>query len=102
MADYERRHHGPRGGRKRRYRGENVLQFNPIEHLTLPLLSLFLLLHYSVYECSLHGTCSQDSRNATDDDDYDRRQRRRYEEPLFVKVRRQLLSIAESVRISYE
>ncbi|EHL01645.1 putative protein kinase gsk3 [Glarea lozoyensis 74030] len=32
-----------------------------------------------------------------DDDDFDRRpQRRRYEEPLSVKVRRQLLSIAES------
>lgn len=33
-----------------------------------------------------------------DDEDYDRRpQRRRYEEPLFVQVRRQLLTIAESV-----
>ncbi|RAL07735.1 NCBP1 family protein [Aspergillus homomorphus CBS 101889] len=31
-----------------------------------------------------------------EDDDYDRRQRRRYEEPLFVKIRRQLLTIAES------
>ncbi|PYH48289.1 NCBP1 family protein [Aspergillus saccharolyticus JOP 1030-1] len=51
MVDYDRRPHGPRGGRKRRYREE---------------------------------------------DDYDRRQRRRYEEPLFVKVRRQLLTIAES------
>jgi hypothetical protein len=35
----------------------------------------------------------------TDDDDFDRRpQRRRYEEPLFAQVRRQLLTIAESVR----
>ena len=35
----------------------------------------------------------------TDDDDYDRRpQRRRYEESLHVKVRKQLLGIAESVR----
>jgi len=35
-----------------------------------------------------------------DDDDYDRRpQRRRYEEPLSVKIRKQLLSIAESVRL---
>lgn len=52
MADYERRNHGHRGGRKRRHR---------------------------------------------DDDDYDRRpQRRRYEEPLVAKVRRQLLTIAES------
>ncbi|KAL2007198.1 hypothetical protein VTN00DRAFT_8636 [Thermoascus crustaceus] len=52
MADYERRNHGHRGGRKRRYR---------------------------------------------DDDEYDRRpQRRRYEEPLVAKVRRQLLTIAES------
>ena len=34
-----------------------------------------------------------------EDDDYDRRpQRRRYEEPLHVKVRKQLLAIAESVR----
>jgi nuclear cap-binding protein subunit 1 len=33
----------------------------------------------------------------TDEDDYDRRpQRRRYEEPLAVKIRKQLLSIAES------
>ncbi|KAJ5902477.1 hypothetical protein N7495_003005 [Penicillium taxi] len=36
-------------------------------------------------------------RRYRDDDDYDRRQSRpRYEEPLFVKVRRQLLTIAES------
>src|SRR5947209_8328153 len=34
---------------------------------------------------------------STDDDDYDRRpQRRRYEEPLSSRVRKQLLSIAES------
>lgn len=34
----------------------------------------------------------------TDDDDFDRRhQRRRYEEPLLLKVRKQLLTIAESV-----
>lgn len=34
-----------------------------------------------------------------EDEDYDRRpQRRRYEEPLFVLVRRQLLTLAESVR----
>ncbi|KAF4767419.1 hypothetical protein HAV15_009267 [Penicillium sp. str.  len=38
-------------------------------------------------------------RRYRDDDDFDRRpQRRRYEEPLFVQVRRQLLTIAESVR----
>ncbi|KAJ5986800.1 hypothetical protein N7451_011165 [Penicillium sp. IBT 35674x] len=36
-------------------------------------------------------------RRYRDDDDFDRRpQRRRYEEPLFVQVRRQLLTIAES------
>ncbi|KAJ5570344.1 uncharacterized protein N7459_009774 [Penicillium hispanicum] len=36
-------------------------------------------------------------RRYRDDEDYDRRpQRRRYEEPLFVQVRRQLLTIAES------
>ena len=35
---------------------------------------------------------------AADDDDFDRRpQRRRYEEPLAAVVRRQLLTIAESV-----
>lgn len=35
---------------------------------------------------------------ATDDDDFDRRQqRRRYEEPLHVKLRKQILSIAENV-----
>jgi len=34
-----------------------------------------------------------------EDDDYERRpQRRRYEEPLHLKVRKQLLSVAESVR----
>lgn len=33
-----------------------------------------------------------------EDDDYDRRtQRRRYEEPAHTRVRKQLLSIAESV-----
>lgn len=38
-------------------------------------------------------------RPMPDDEDYDRRpQRRRYEEPLFVQVRRQLLTLAESVR----
>ncbi|KAF7714113.1 Uncharacterized protein PECH_000339 [Penicillium ucsense] len=36
-------------------------------------------------------------RRYRDDEDYDRRpQRRRYEEPLFVQIRRQLLTIAES------
>jgi nuclear cap-binding protein subunit 1 len=37
------------------------------------------------------------TRHAADEDDYDRRpQRRRYEEPLVVKVRKQLLGIAET------
>lgn len=37
------------------------------------------------------------TRIAADDDDHDRRpQRRRYEEPLIVRVRKQLLAIAES------
>jgi hypothetical protein len=37
----------------------------------------------------------------TDDDDFERRpQRRRYEEPLAATVRRQLLTIAESVRFN--
>jgi nuclear cap-binding protein subunit 1 len=38
-----------------------------------------------------------DNIHITDEDDYDRRpQRRRYEEPLSVRVRKQLLSVAES------
>ena len=36
-----------------------------------------------------------------DDDDYDRRpQRRRYEEPAHIKVRKLLLGIAESVKLA--
>lgn len=35
-----------------------------------------------------------------DDDDYDRRpQRRRYEDPAHIKVRKLLLGIAESVKL---
>ena len=75
MADYERRNNGYRGGgggRKRRYRGEQSPE------------GLFLR--------------AADQEPFPDDEDYDRRpQRRRYEEPLFVQVRRQLLTIAESV-----
>ncbi|KAI9741878.1 MAG: hypothetical protein M1834_000266 [Cirrosporium novae-zelandiae] len=42
-------------------------------------------------------TGSGDTERAADEDDYDRRpQRRRYEEPLPVKVRKQLLAVAES------
>jgi nuclear cap-binding protein subunit 1 len=73
MADYERRNSNYRGGggRKRRYRGEYVSSFR-FTKLTIQF---------------------------ADDEDYDRRpQRRRYEEPLFVQVRRQLLTLAESVR----
>lgn len=73
MADYERRNSNYRGGgRKRRYRGK-------VTYFGFPgLIADHLFL---------------------DDEDYDRRpQRRRYEEPLFVQVRRQLLTIAESVR----
>lgn len=73
MADYDRRPRGGRGsfqtGRKRRYRGWKTK--------TLPPGALLILL---------------------DDDDNDRRQqRRRYEEPLAVTLRKQILSIAESV-----
>lgn len=36
-----------------------------------------------------------------EDDDYDRRpQRRRYEEPLYVRLRKELLGLAESVSAS--
>ena len=77
MADYDQRPRGGRGGynnRKRRYRGKssptNSQTFNQNTRLTT---------------------------RRVDEDDYDRRpQRRRYEEPLSVKVRKQLLSIAES------
>ncbi|KAG8532057.1 uncharacterized protein KY384_003694 [Bacidia gigantensis] len=44
-----------------------------------------------------HGGYNNRKRRFRGDDDYDRRpQRRRYEEPLHVKIRKQLLSIAES------
>lgn len=40
----------------------------------------------------------QSDRWEAEDDEYDRRpQRRRYEEPLHLKLRKQLLSVAESV-----
>lgn len=76
MTELDRRNGSGRGGysnRKRRYRGR-------------VLSSLYFL--YELIE-------------GTDDDEFDRRpQRRRYEEPLDVKVRKQLLSIAESVRLT--
>lgn len=63
------------------------------------LLQFVLFCH--LYPCFTLGSCYsclQMCMERPDDDDYDRRQRRRHEEPLFVKVRRQLLTIAESVR----
>jgi nuclear cap-binding protein subunit 1 len=43
------------------------------------------------------GQHEADNIHIADEDDYDRRpQRRRYEEPLSVRVRKQLLSVAES------
>lgn len=74
MADYDRRPRGGRGSynsnnRKRRYRGWHRM-------LEPPRIRLKLI----------------------DDDDFDRRpQRRRYEEPVAVTLRKQILSIAESV-----
>lgn len=74
MADYERRPRGnrqPFNNRKRRYRGETIFRGRESTGLT----------------------------EWTDEDDYDRRpQRRRYEEPLSVTLRKQVLSIAESVQ----
>lgn len=74
MADYDRRNGGPRGGynnRKRRHRGTWSCSLTTLSKLTL----------------------------GADDDEVDRRQqRRRYEEPLHIKVRKQLLGVAESVR----
>ena len=75
MADYDRRNGGPRGGynnRKRRHRGSRSCYLTTLCKLTL----------------------------GADDDEVDRRQqRRRYEEPLHIKIRKQLLGVAESVRI---
>ena len=77
MADYDRRPRGGGGGynnRKRRYRGEQLLLVKIWPQITYKGLTSLI-----------------------DDDDFDRRpQRRRYEEPLPVKIRKQLLSIAES------
>ena len=74
MADYDRRNGGPRGSynnRKRRHRGSCSCYITSLSKLTL----------------------------GADDDEVDRRQqRRRYEEPLHIKVRKQLLGVAESVR----
>lgn len=67
---------------------------------------LITTIESAVIEVSRHGPAVRPSRitdEDLEDDDYDRRpQRRRYEEPLAVKVRKQLLSIAESVRICLE
>lgn len=82
MAENDRRHHGQRGGynRKRRYRGGSFLSF----------------LFAALYTLSTDRVLTVNS--IIDDDDFDRRQqRRKYEEPLAAKVRRQLLTIAESV-----
>ena len=77
MADYDRRNSGHRGGfnnRKRRYRGTNWTMLAQSEDPRANYLPI-------------------------EDDDYDRRpQRRRYEEPLHERLRKQLLAIAESVR----
>ena len=93
MADIDRRPGGFRGhqnNRKRRYRG--TLLGHPSLRSSIPRsLPLFPL---------------DDSRQADtgllctpDDDDFDQRaQRRRYEEPVSARLRRQLLGITESVR----
>ena len=48
--------------------------------------------------CVLCGARPQADSAIVEDDDFDRRpQRRRYEEPAHIRVRKQLLSIAESV-----
>lgn len=76
MADVDRRHNNYRGGgsfhnRKRRYRGRRLC-----------------------------WTWTRALLTDVDDDDYDRRpQRRRHEEPINIKLRKQLLGLAESVRI---
>lgn len=85
MADYDRRPRRGGGGggggghfnnRKRRYRGMTT----------------------NAGPRSQRFRCSD---RFTDDDFDDRRpQRRRYEEPLAVTVRKQVLAIAESVRLS--
>ena len=80
MADYDQRPRGGRGGynnRKRRYRGK-LKQCYPINVVTSNEADELCFFP------------------RTDEDDYDRRpQRRRYEEPLSSRVRKQLLAIAE-------
>ena len=75
MAYYDRSNGGHRGGynnRKRRYRGK--ISIIPWQWQRPDMAIL-------------------------EDDDYDRRpQRRRYEEPAHIKVRKLLLGIAESVQ----
>lgn len=84
MAEHDRRNGGSRGGyqnRKRRYRGR-------LAHLLRPLGLL----------CS---PCQADVHAPVEDDDYDHRpQRRRYEEPVYVRLRKELLGLAESVSAS--
>ena len=81
MADHDRRNGGSRGAyqnRKRRYRGRLAHAHTPP-----PLF------------CSPHQA---DVYGLVEDDDYDRRpQRRRYEEPVYVRLRKELLGLAESV-----
>ena len=81
MAEHDRRNGGSRGGyqnRKRRFRGRLAPVHLPSDCLCSPR------------QADLHAPA--------EDDDYDRRpQRRRYEEPVYVRLRKELLGLAESV-----
>lgn len=86
MAEYERRNHGYKGGRKRRYRGAYGLYLEKQRGINNK-------------GCEQEIFKLTEDAFSTDDDDFDRRaQRRKYEEPLSTKVRKQLLMIADSVR----
>ena len=79
MADTSRRHFNGGAGpnRKRHYKGASVLA-SLLRGVTTGVL-LFI---------------------QTDDGDFDRRaQRRRFDEPVHIKLRKQLLGLAESVGI---
>jgi hypothetical protein len=100
MADYDRRQPGGGGGgynnRKRRNRGKQLFgdDNSSTTGFILPcgiaIRGLWTKLEVSSYSHLLMGT-------DLDDDEYDRRpQRRRYDAPLHVRVRKQLLGLAET------
>lgn len=102
MAEYDRRQSG--GGRKRRYRGECSTQHKTYSYCGFSLVSPArpYILHLTSYILPRRSRVSEHQSTGinlpdTDDDEYDRRpQRRRYDAPLPVRLRKQLLGLAES------